>query len=136
VIHTELVSFCLSEKAFVDHHCLCTMDGVRCVDSLAAGVAPHNSFRTLGPTLLISMAYLDLGKWLVTLESGYRFGYDLVLLMLCFNLSAILCQHLSSCIGMVTGKNLAEVRFCTPFLPLQVVELSSRPPYGELTGSS
>ena len=91
-IHTELVSFffCLSEKAFVDHHCLCTMDGVRCVDSLAAGVAPHNSFRTLGPTLLISMAYLDLGKWLVTLESGYRFGYDLVLLMLCFNLSAIL----------------------------------------------
>ena len=123
MIHTELVSFCLSEKAFVDHHCLCTMDGVRCVDSLAAGVAPHNSFRTLGPTLLISMAYLDLGKWLVTLESGYRFGYDLVLLMLCFNLSAILCQHLSSCIGMVTGKNLAEVRFYTPFLPLQVVEL-------------
>ncbi|KAG2546639.1 hypothetical protein PVAP13_9KG037300 [Panicum virgatum] len=85
------------------------MDGVRCVDSLAAGVAPHNSFRTLGPTLLISMAYLDLGKWLVTLESGYRFGYDLVLLMLCFNLSAILCQYLSSCIGMVTGKNLAEI---------------------------
>ncbi|PAN45408.2 hypothetical protein PAHAL_9G125500 [Panicum hallii] len=85
------------------------MDGVRCVDSLAAEVAPHNSFRTLGLTLLISMAYLDLGKWLVTLESGSRFGYDLVLLMLCFNLSAILCQYLSSCIGMVTGKNLAQI---------------------------
>ncbi|RLN18996.1 ethylene-insensitive protein 2-like [Panicum miliaceum] len=55
------------------------------------------------------MAYLDLGKWLVTLESGSRFGYDLVLLMLCFNLSAILCQYLSSCIGMVTGKNLAQI---------------------------
>ncbi|CAL4935432.1 unnamed protein product [Urochloa decumbens] len=85
------------------------MDGVRCVDSLAAGNAPHNSFRTLGPTLLISMAYLDLGKWVVALESGSRFGYDLVLLMLFFNLSAILCQYLSSRIGMVTGKNLAEI---------------------------
>ncbi|RCV41335.1 hypothetical protein SETIT_9G127300v2 [Setaria italica] len=85
------------------------MDGVRCIDSLAAGNAPHDSFRTLGPTLLISMAYLDLGKWVIALESGSRFGYDLVLLMLFFNLSAILCQYLSSRIGMVTGKNLAEI---------------------------
>lgn len=94
------------------------MDGVRCIDSLAAGNAPHDSFRTLGPTLLISMAYLDLGKWVIALESGSRFGYDLVLLMLFFNLSAILCQYLSSRIGMVTGKNLAEVRFLVPFLAI------------------
>ncbi|GJM96310.1 hypothetical protein PR202_ga13132 [Eleusine coracana subsp. coracana] len=55
------------------------------------------------------MGYLDLGKWVVALEAGSRFGYDLVLLVLIFNLSAILCQYLSSCIGMVTGKNLAEI---------------------------
>ncbi|CAD6206291.1 unnamed protein product [Miscanthus lutarioriparius] len=85
------------------------MDGVRCIESLAAGDAPHNSFRTLGPTLLVSMGYLDFGKWLVAVEAGSRFGYDLVLLVLLFNLSAILCQYLSSCIGIVTGKNLAEI---------------------------
>ncbi|KAL6637672.1 hypothetical protein ACP70R_025244 [Stipagrostis hirtigluma subsp. patula] len=85
------------------------MDGARSMESLAAGDAPHNYFRTLGPTLLISMGYLDLGKWVVALEAGSRFGYDLVLLVLLFNLSAILCQYLSSCIGIVTGKNLAEI---------------------------
>ncbi|GJN23632.1 hypothetical protein PR202_gb11296 [Eleusine coracana subsp. coracana] len=36
------------------------------------------------------MGYLDLGKWVVALEAGSRFGYDLVLLVLIFNLSAIL----------------------------------------------
>jgi ethylene-insensitive protein 2 len=94
------------------------MDGVRCVESMSAGDAPHKSFRALGPTLLISMAYLDLGKWLVAMEAGSRFGYDLVLLVLFFNLSAILCQYLSTRIGMVTGKNLAEVRIC-PVLSCQ-----------------
>jgi NRAMP (natural resistance-associated macrophage protein)-like metal ion transporter len=80
------------------------------MESPAAGDAPHSSFRTLGPTLLVSMGYLDFGKWLVAVEAGSRFGYDLVLLVLLFNLSAILCQYLSSCIGIVTKKNLAEVK--------------------------
>lgn len=79
------------------------------MESPAAGDAPHSSFRTLGPTLLVSMGYLDFGKWLVAVEAGSRFGYDLVLLVLLFNLSAILCQYLSSCIGIVTKKNLAEI---------------------------
>uniref|UniRef100_K4AKJ2 Uncharacterized protein n=1 Tax=Setaria italica TaxID=4555 RepID=K4AKJ2_SETIT len=85
------------------------MNAVQSIQSLAAGGAQRNLFRTLGPTLLISMAYIDLGKWLVAVDAGSRFGYDLVLLVLLFNLSAILCQYLSTCIGMVTGKNLAQI---------------------------
>ncbi|KAL6637668.1 hypothetical protein ACP70R_025240 [Stipagrostis hirtigluma subsp. patula] len=85
------------------------MDGVRGIESLAAGDGRHQLFRTLGPTLLISMAYIDLGKWVATVDAGSRFGYDLVLMVLLFNFSAILCQYLSICIGMVTGKNLAEI---------------------------
>ncbi|PUZ37468.1 hypothetical protein GQ55_9G122000 [Panicum hallii var. hallii] len=85
------------------------MNAVRSIESLAAGDGQHNLFRTLGPTLLISMAYIDLGKWLVAVDAGSRFGYDLVLMVLLFNFSAILCQYLSTCIGMVTGKNLAEI---------------------------
>uniref|UniRef100_A0A0A9H2D2 Uncharacterized protein n=1 Tax=Arundo donax TaxID=35708 RepID=A0A0A9H2D2_ARUDO len=85
------------------------MDGVWGIESLAAGDGRHHLFRTLGPTLLISMGYIDLGKWLATVDAGSRFGYDLVLLVLLFNYSAILCQYLSTSVGMVTGKNLAEI---------------------------
>jgi Mn2+/Fe2+ NRAMP family transporter len=35
---------------------------VHSIESLAAGDAQHKLFQTLGPTLLISMAYIDLGK--------------------------------------------------------------------------
>ena len=94
------------------------MNCVQSIESLAAGDAQHNLFRTLGPTLMISMAYIDLGKWLVAVDAGSRFGYDLVLLVLLFNFSAILYQYLSTCIGMVTGKNLAKVRLTEHFLVL------------------
>lgn len=99
------------------------MNSVQSIEYLAAGNAQHKLFRTLGPTLLISMAYIDLGKWLVAVDAGSRFGYDLVLLVLLFNFSAILFQYLSTCIGMVTGKNLAEVRLTEHFLALAVAEI-------------
>ncbi|CAN6350171.1 unnamed protein product [Urochloa humidicola] len=66
-------------------------------------------FHALGPALLISMGYIDLGKWVAAVEAGSRFGFDLVLLALIFNFTAILCQYLAACIGTVTGKNLAEI---------------------------
>lgn len=69
---------------------------------------PH-LFPSLGPALMVSMGYIDLGKWVAAVEGGARFGFDLVSLVLFFNCTAILCQYLATCIGMVTGKNLAEV---------------------------
>jgi ethylene-insensitive protein 2 len=74
----------------------------------ARGSVP-NLFHALGPALLISMGYIDLGKWVAAVEAGSRFGFDLVLLALIFNFIAIVCQYLAACIGTVTGKNLAEV---------------------------
>ncbi|KAG0481307.1 hypothetical protein HPP92_012165 [Vanilla planifolia] len=73
-----------------------------------AGAMSH-IFRSLGPAILISVAYIDLGKWLAAVEGGARFGFELVLPLLVFNCIAVLCQYLSTGIGMVTGKNLAEV---------------------------
>lgn len=101
------------------------MNSVQSIESLA-GDAQHKLSRTLGPTLVISMAYIDLGKWLVAVDAGSRFGYDLVLLVLLFNFSAILFQYLSTCIGMVTGKNLAEVWLTEHFLVLAVAEITRR----------
>jgi ethylene-insensitive protein 2 len=84
------------------------MEAVHGIESLAGDDRNHLS-RTLGPALLISVGYIDLGKWVASVDAGARFGYDLVLLVLLFNFSAILYQYLSTCVGMVTGKNLAEV---------------------------
>ncbi|KAE8786109.1 Ethylene-insensitive protein 2 [Hordeum vulgare] len=77
------------------------MEAEQGVESLAGGDGRHHVSRTLGTALLISVGYIDLGKWA-------RFGYDLVLLVRFFNFSAVLNQYLCTCIGMVTGKNLAE----------------------------
>lgn len=85
------------------------MEAVHGIRSLASGDGHHHLSRTLGPALLISVGYIDLGKWVATVDAGTRFGYDLVLLVLLFNFSSVLYQYMSTCIDMVTEKNLAQV---------------------------
>lgn len=63
------------------------------------------------PVLLISIGYVDPGKWAAIVEGGAHFGTDLVALMLLFNFAAILCHYLSAHIGVVTGSDLAQVSF-------------------------
>ncbi|KAB1223740.1 Ethylene-insensitive protein 2 [Morella rubra] len=81
------------------------------------------------PVLLISVGYVDPGKWAATVEGGARFGFDLLPLMLVFNFAAILCQYLSARIGLVTGRDLAQIcrdeydKFTCLFLGVQI-ELS------------
>ncbi|CAK7343088.1 unnamed protein product [Dovyalis caffra] len=69
----------------------------------------HRLLPAVGPGLLIAVGYVDPGKWAATVEGGARFGFDLVLPMLIFNFVAILCQYLSARIGVVTGKDLAQI---------------------------
>ncbi|XP_068653266.1 ethylene-insensitive protein 2.2-like isoform X2 [Aristolochia californica] len=66
-------------------------------------------FPALGPTILICMGYIDLGKWAAAVDGGCHFGSDLIFLVLAFNCAAILCQYLSVRIGVITGKNLAQI---------------------------
>ena len=63
----------------------------------------------IAPALLVSISYVDPGKWAATVEGGARFGFDLFVLVLLLNLAAILCQYLSASIGVVTGRGLAQV---------------------------
>lgn len=69
---------------------------------------PH-LFPSLGPAILVSMTYIDLGKWVAAVEGGARFGFELVLPVLIFNGIAVLSQYLSTGIGMATGKDLAQI---------------------------
>ncbi|CAI0472344.1 unnamed protein product [Linum tenue] len=79
----------------------------------------------VGPGLLISVAYVDPGKWAATVEGGSRFGVDLVLPMFIFNLAGILCQYLSAKVGIITGRDLAQIcseeynKFTCMFLGVQ-----------------
>ncbi|XWS43581.1 hypothetical protein CRYUN_Cryun16bG0116600 [Craigia yunnanensis] len=71
--------------------------------------ALHRMLPAVLPVLLISIGYVDPGKWVATVEGGARFGFDLVAPMLLFNFAAILCQYLSARIGVVTGRGLAQI---------------------------
>ncbi|KAF3443022.1 hypothetical protein FNV43_RR16943 [Rhamnella rubrinervis] len=69
----------------------------------------HRFLTVVGPVLLISIGYVDPGKWAAIVEGGARFGFDLATLMLVINLAAVLCQYLSARIGLVTGRDLAQI---------------------------
>ncbi|KAK1397027.1 hypothetical protein POM88_006890 [Heracleum sosnowskyi] len=62
------------------------------------------------PMLLVAMSYIDPGKWATAVEGGARYESNIILLMLVFNLAAILCQYLSARIVVVTEKDLAQLK--------------------------
>ena len=62
-----------------------------------------------GPGFLMSIAYLDPGNIESDLQSGARGGYDLLWLLLVSTILGLILQRLSARLGVVSGKNLAEV---------------------------
>src|SRR5262245_38560436 len=61
-----------------------------------------------GPGLMVSVGYMDPGNWATDLAGGARFGYTLLSVILISNFMAILLQHLSLKLGIVTGRDLAQ----------------------------
>jgi manganese transport protein len=62
-----------------------------------------------GPAYLVSVGYMDPGNWATDLEGGARFGYQLLWVLLMSNLMAILLQTLAARLGIVAGRDLAQV---------------------------
>ncbi|MBC7793092.1 MAG: Nramp family divalent metal transporter, partial [Clostridia bacterium] len=62
-----------------------------------------------GPAVIASIAYMDPGNFATNIQAGSRFGYTLLWVVLMANLIAMLFQSLSAKLGIVTGKNLAEM---------------------------
>jgi manganese transport protein len=70
-----------------------------------------------GPAVIASIAYMDPGNFATNIQAGSRFGYTLLWVVVLANLIAMLFQGLSAKLGIVTGKNLAEMcreRFSKP----------------------
>jgi manganese transport protein len=62
-----------------------------------------------GPAIMASVAYMDPGNFATNIEAGSTHGYELLWVVLLANLVAMLFQAMSARLGIVTGRNLAEV---------------------------
>jgi manganese transport protein len=82
-----------------------------------SGVSARLAF--VGPAVVASIAYVDPGNFATNIQAGARYGYDLLWVVLTANLIAMLFQALSAKLGIVTGRNLAEM--CRDEFPSSVV---------------
>ena len=73
----------------------------------------------LGPAVIASVAYMDPGNFATNIQAGAKYGYSLLWVVLLANLIAMLFQALSAKLGIVTGRNLAEL--CRLSFPKPVV---------------
>lgn len=65
-------------------------------------------FAFAGPGFLIAVGYMDPGNWATDIAGGARFGYTLLSVIMISNIMAIMLQHLSLKLGIVTGRDLAQ----------------------------
>lgn len=72
-----------------------------------------------GPAVIASIAYMDPGNFATNIQAGAKYGYALLWVVLMANVIAMLFQALSAKLGIVTGRNLAEM--CREHFPLPVV---------------
>jgi manganese transport protein len=72
-----------------------------------------------GPAVVASIAYMDPGNFATNIQAGAKYGYSLLWVVVLANLTAMLFQALSAKLGIVTGRNLAEL--CRETLPRTLV---------------
>ncbi|MBL0182723.1 MAG: Nramp family divalent metal transporter [Chitinophagaceae bacterium] len=79
------------------------------VDTTVKKAGWRRIFSFLGPAYLVSVGYMDPGNWATDLAGGSKFGYSLIWVLLMSNLMALLLQGLSARLGIVRGRDLAQV---------------------------
>src|SRR5579875_3559685 len=72
-----------------------------------AGIRAYLAFA--GPAVIASIAYMDPGNFATNIQAGAKYGYALLWVVLAANVVAMLFQALSAKLGIVTGRNLAEL---------------------------
>jgi manganese transport protein len=94
-----------------------TVAGIR--DVLAGQWRWRSPFLFAGPAVIASIAYMDPGNFATNIGAGAGYGYALLWVVLTASLAAMLFQSLSAKLGIVTGRNLAEM--CRERFPKPVV---------------
>ena len=72
-----------------------------------------------GPAIIASVGYMDPGNFATNIQAGSTYGYELLWVVLAASLVAMLFQAMSAKLGIVTGRNLAEL--CREQLPRPIV---------------
>jgi manganese transport protein len=72
-----------------------------------------------GPAVMASVAYMDPGNFATNIQAGAKYNYDLLWVVVAANIIAMLFQALSAKLGIVTGRNLAEL--CRERFPRELV---------------
>jgi manganese transport protein len=62
-----------------------------------------------GSAVMASVAYMDPGNFATNIQAGAKYNYNLLWVVLLANVIAMLFQGLSAKLGIVTGRNLAEL---------------------------
>jgi manganese transport protein len=62
-----------------------------------------------GPAFIAAIAYVDPGNFATNVQSGATYGYKLLWVVLAANLMAMPIQYLSAKLGIVTGRDLADL---------------------------
>jgi manganese transport protein len=74
---------------------------------------PHISFRDfftyLGPTLIVSLAYVDPGNFGTDIAGGAQYNYDLIWAVWMASVFAMVLQYLSGKLGIATGHSLPQL---------------------------
>src|SRR5260370_10323008 len=65
--------------------------------------------RFAGPAVIASVAYMDPGNFATNIQAGAKFNYNLLWVVVVANVIAMLFQALSAKLGIVIGRNLAEL---------------------------
>jgi manganese transport protein len=90
-----------------------TVAGIR--EALSGRMRWHSPLLFAGPAVIASIAYMDPGNFATNIQAGAKYGYTLLWVVLLANVTAMLYQALSAKLGIVTGRNLAEMcRECFP----------------------
>src|SRR5258707_3764288 len=62
-----------------------------------------------GPAIIASVGYMDPGNFATNIQAGSTYGYQLLWVVLAASLVAMLFQAMSAKLGIVTGRNLAQL---------------------------
>jgi len=86
-----------------------TVERLSVVERLRRRGGMRGTLPLLGPAFVAAIAYVDPGNFATNVESGARYGYTLLWVILVANLMGMLIQTLSAKLGLATGHNLAEL---------------------------
>jgi manganese transport protein len=96
---------CVAQKATLTQRAIAS--AMPALSGERAGLRAYTALA--GPALIASIAYVDPGNFATNIQAGAKYGYELLWVVVAANLIAMLFQALSAKLGIVTGRNLAEL---------------------------